>query len=229
MAAATSRTPVTRARVCEAAVALADRDGIDAVSMRSVAGRLGVSAMALYKHLDGKDELLRGMLDIVISAYDPPRDDLGWREGVRERVLSARRALVAHPWARGIIETSRTRTPAVLAYMDSLSGMLMAGGLSVELAHHAMHALGHRIWGFSPEAFDDEVTLAMPEDPAEQRALFEHVQQTYPNILAIALATPGPDGAPGGGCDEQSEFEFTLDLLLDGFERLHEAGWAPKR
>ena len=108
--------------------------------------------------------------------------------------------------------------------MDSLAGMFIAGGVSVDLTHHAMHALGHRIWGFSPEAFEDPQSLQAPADPVEQEALAAYVRATYPSIFAIAMESTGGRETPTG-CDEQFEFEFTLDLLLDGFSRLHEHGW----
>ncbi|PJJ65082.1 TetR/AcrR family transcriptional regulator [Compostimonas suwonensis] len=227
--ATSARPALTRGRACAAGVALADVEGIDAVSMRNLAARLEVSPMALYKHVRDKEDLLGGMIDIVIASYDTPRPGVDWKQGVRARILSARRALLQHPWARRVIEASTTRTPTVLAYMDSLAGMFMAGGLSVDLTHHAMHALGHRIWGFSPEAFDDPDALAVPDDPAEQEAMLRHVSETYPHILAIALGNTDASGAPGSGCDEQSEFEFTLDLLLDAFDRLHAAGWSSRQ
>jgi hypothetical protein len=144
-------------------------------------------------------------------------------------VLAARRVLLAHPWARLVIETRTTRTPQVLAYMDRLAGVFIGGGLSVDLTHHAMHALGHRIWGFSPEAFEDPDALRPPADPVERAAMMRMVEQAYPHIALIALDASGGDpSAIGTRCDEQFEFEFTLALLLDAFERLHEAGWTSR-
>lgn len=225
---ATPRRPtVTRDRALRAAVDLADSEGIDAVSMRNLAGRLGVVPMALYKHVANKDDLLSGMADVLIAEYAPAHSEGDWTEAVRHRILSARAVLLRHPWARQLFETRRTRTPSVLGYMDSLAGMFIAGGVSVDLTHHAMHALGHRIWGFSPEAFDDPNSLAVPADPAEQQAMMAYVSETYPHIFAIAMESSAgkPDGS---SCDEQFEFEFTLDLLLDSFERLHAAGWVSR-
>ncbi len=224
------RTPVTRERALAEAVALADAEGIDAVSMRRLAARLDVVPMALYKHLTNKDDLLDGMVATLIASYDPPAPELGWKDAVRAQILSARRVLLTHPWARQVIETRTTRTPQVLGYMDRLSGLFIDGGFTPDLTHHAMHALGHRIWGFSPEAFDDPDSLQPPADPAARLAMFEMVRQTYPYIAMIALDSAGGDlTRVGDGCDEQFEFEFTLDLLLDAFERLHEAGWSSRR
>ncbi len=219
------RLPVNRERALRAAVKLADAEGIDAVSMRNLAALLGVVPMALYRHVAGKEDLLNGMIDVLIAEHRIPDVGDDWQQAVRERILSARATLLRHPWARGVLETRSTRTHAVLSYMDSLAGMFIGGGFSANLTHHVMHALGHRIWGFSPEAFEDSDALAVPTDPDAQARLMDHMSQTYPHILAIAMAASG--GAPGSGsCDEQFEFEFALDLLLDAFARLHAAGWS---
>jgi AcrR family transcriptional regulator len=223
------RTPLNRERALLAAVALADSDGIEAVSMRNLADQLGVVPMALYKHVANKEDLLDGMVDTVIATYDPPETSSDWKRGVRSRILSARRALLRHPWARRVIESRRTRTPTVLGYMDSLAGMFMASGFSADLTHHAMHALGYRIWGFSPEAFEDPGAFPIPGDPAEQEEMLRRVTAIYPHIAAIAMDASGGDiAASGQACDEQFEFEFALDLLLDAFEHLHETGWTSR-
>lgn len=226
MTEALRRTPLDRNRVLRAAVELADQSGIDAVSMRNLAEKLDVVPMALYKHVANKEDLLGGMVDVVISTYDPPDTGLDWKSAVRSRILSARRALLKHPWARPVIESRRQRTPAVLGYMDSLSGMFMAGGFSPDLTHHAMHALGYRIWGFNPEAFEDPNAFPIPDDPAEREAMVARVNEVYPHIVAIAMDSAGGDiTAVGQSCDEQYEFEFALDLLLDAFEQLHHQNW----
>lgn len=231
MAPSSSRPPLSRDRALDAAVELADAEGVDAVSMRNLAARLDVVPMALYKHVANKEDLLDGMVDRVIASYELPPADTDWRRSVRSQVLSARAALLTHPWARQVIETRTRRTPTVLAYMDRLAGTFIGAGFSVDLTHHVMHALGHRIFGFSPEAFDDPAAgPSLPDDPAELQTLLDAMAATYPNIVAIALEASGGDPAAiGGSCDEQFEFEFTLDLLLDAFERLRDAGWTSPR
>jgi AcrR family transcriptional regulator len=223
----TERTPrraaLSRSSVIAAAIALADRQGLETLSMRSLAAELGVVPMALYKHVRDKDDLVGGMIDAVVEAYPAPGPAEGWRSRIRARVLGARAALLAHPWVRGAIESRRTRTPAVLAHMDAVAGELIAGGLTVDLAHHAMHALGHRIWGFNPEAFDEGGAEGGGVNaPADEAALREAAAR-YPNIVAIAVDAGTRTGT--GACDDDREFAFTLDLLLDAFERLHTAGW----
>ncbi|MFJ6775910.1 TetR/AcrR family transcriptional regulator [Kitasatospora sp. NPDC091257] len=222
-AATERRKPLNRDRVLRAAVARADQSGIEALSMRSLAQELGVVPMALYKHVANKEQLLDGMVELVVGEIDPPADGPDWRSAIRERVLSARRALLRHPWALRVIESRGTPTPAVLDYLDSVIGTFRRGGLSVDLTHHAMHALGSRVWGFTQELFP-----ASPGDePGEQAAALQAMAARYPHIAEIAMAR-AHDGASvvGNGCDDQFEFEFALDLLLDGFARLHGRGWS---
>ncbi len=225
-------SPLSRPQVLAAGVALADREGLAAVSMRHLAAELGVVPMALYKHVADKNDLVAGMIDLVVAGYAAPPPGLEWREGVRRRVLTARDALLEHPWLRPAIETATERTPAVLAHMDAVAGELAAGGLSYDLVHHAMHALGHRIWGFSPEAFSSPAAPSAPPPPtpapstAEQEAMMAAMAQRFPHIAAIALDAVAR--SPLGACDEQFEFEFTLDLLLESVARLHSAGWVSR-
>ncbi|WP_427005383.1 TetR/AcrR family transcriptional regulator [Pseudarthrobacter sp. H2] len=221
-------------RVLHAAVSLADDAGIESLSMRRLAQELGVVPMALYKHVANKEELLDGMVGVIVGEIDPPVRDAGWRSAVRQRILSAREALLRHPWARQVLESRTNRTPAVLDYMDTFIGMFLAGGLSVDLTHHVMHALGSRMWGFTQELFRDPAgpdTEGKAEVPPEvQAAMFQEMSTRYPNIPQIATAARHDDGpVVGPGCDDQFEFEFALDLLLEGFDRLHRQDWTSAR
>ncbi|MFI7304657.1 TetR/AcrR family transcriptional regulator [Micromonospora aurantiaca] len=225
------RTPLTRDRVLRTAVVLADRTGIESLSMRNLAQDLGVVPMALYKHVANKDELLDGMIDMVVAEIEPPTAG-DWKQAIRRRILSARQMLLRHPWASLAIESRTAPTPAVLAYLDSTVGALRAGGLSTDLAHHVMHALGSRVLGFSQELFDTSRQAGrsgatVPEVPAD---LPPEVAARFPNLAAIATAAShDDDSVVGPGCDDQFEFEFALDLLLDGIERLHRTGWTSHR
>jgi AcrR family transcriptional regulator len=218
----TRRTPLNRDRVLATAIALADADGIEAVNMRRLSQELGVVPMALYKHVANKDELLDAMVDTVVTEIDAPDPNLPWRNVIRSRILSARAMLLRHPWARRVMESRTTPTPAVLAYMDSTIAAFTAGGLSVDLTHHVMHALGSRIFGFTQELYDEPADQEVPAAAAAQLA------EAYPHIAAVAASRPHDEhSVVGTGCDDQFEFEFTLDLLLDGVERLHLQGWNP--
>ena len=221
------RTPLNREQVLRSAVALADAEGLGELSMRRLAQELGVVAMALYKHVANKEELLDGMVEIVVGEIAQPDDDGDWKTAVRERILSARRVLLRHPWARRVLETRQRPTPTVLAYTDSMIATFRDGGLSVDLTHHVMHALGSRMFGFSQELYaDDDAAL----DPHARAAMLDQLEQVYPHIAQIARrAEHDEPSIIGPGCDDQFEFEFSLDLLLDGFERLHERGWTSGR
>ena len=211
------RVRLNRDRVLRAAVTLADEAGIDAVSMRKLADELGVVPMALYKHVANKEELLDGMVDIVIGEIDPPASDADWKNAIRMRVLSARRSLQRHPWAPGAIESRTDPSPVLLAYIDSMIGILRAGGFSADLTHHALHALGSRLYGFTQEIFDD----APPVDPQALEMLVRQMQGRYPHIAEMTQAVFHDEASVvGQGCDDQFEFEFALDLLLDGLDRL---------
>jgi AcrR family transcriptional regulator len=213
------RAPLSRERVLRAAVALADGGGVDALSMRKLAQELGVVPMALYKHVSNKDELLDGMVDVVVGEVDPPPGGADWKTAIRERVLSARRALLRHPWASQVIESRTHPTPTVLEYMDSMIGIFRAGGFSVDLTHHAMHAMGSRLLGFSQELFDDSANV----DPETQADMLRAFAGDYPYITEIVTAITHDEGSVvGQGCDDQFEFEFALDLMLDGLDRLRD-------
>ncbi|MEU4882140.1 TetR family transcriptional regulator [Streptomyces althioticus] len=231
-----------------AAVALADEGGADALSMRKIAQRLDVVPMALYKHVANKDELLDGMIDTVVGEIDPPVEGADWRTTVRLRVLSARRMLLRHPWASAVIEARMKEraapTPAVMAYLDGMIGVFRAGGFSLDLVHHAMHVMGSRLLGFSQELFVDSPAPAAPTSsptpaaptsspapaaPASSPSP-EEMAARYPNIAELAQAVAHDSGSVvGSGCDDQYEFEFALDLTLDGLERLRGAAAADRR
>ena len=215
-----ARVPLNKARVVAAAVAFADREGIDALSMRTLSQLLGVVPMALYKHVTNKEELIDAMIDAVVGEIEPPKTGIHWRSAVRQRILSARQGLLRHPWASSAMEGRSTPTITVLNYMDSMIGMFVAGGFSIDLTHHAMHALGSRMFGFSQELYTGSQSAAPEGEAARQLA------SMFPNIAAVALAASHDHSSkPGPGCDDQFEFEFALDLVLDGFELLRQRDW----
>jgi AcrR family transcriptional regulator len=210
-------TRLNRDRVLRAAVALADETGLERLSMRRLAQELDVVPMALYKHVANKDELIDGMVDVVVGEIEPPGPETAWRPAVRRRILSARQTMLRHPWASRAIENRQAPTVAVLSYLNSVIGMLRAGGMSATLTHHVMHALGSRVLGFTQELF----TAGGDEAPPDMSA--------FPHVVEMAMTAAHENGTVvGAGCDDQFEFEFALDVLLDGFERLHDANWHPR-
>jgi AcrR family transcriptional regulator len=219
-----TREPLSRARVLQAGVALADEAGLEAFSMRALAQELGVVPMALYKHVANKEQLLDGMVDVVVGEIDPPVPGSDWKRNVRQRILSARRALLRHPWASAVIESRASPTPVVLAYLDSVIGMFRTGGFSVDLTHHVMHALGSRMWGFSRELFDSPPSV----DPETAAVIVREMAGKFPYATELAIAVSHDEtSVVGSGCDDQFEFEFALDLLLDGFERAQQQALGP--
>ncbi|WP_433250533.1 TetR/AcrR family transcriptional regulator C-terminal domain-containing protein [Streptosporangium sp. CA-135522] len=182
----------------------------------------GRTRAALYKHVANKEELLDGMVDVVVGEIDPPVHGADWKGAVRQRILSARRVLLRHLWMPRAIEARSNPTPAVLEYMDSMIGMFRAGGFSVDLTHHVMHAMGSRMLGFTQELFDD----SQASDLDVQADVLRELAGRYPHIAEMATAAAhDEESIVGRGCDDQFEFEFALDLLLDGFERLRQQGW----
>jgi AcrR family transcriptional regulator len=220
--AAGTQVGLSRDRVLRAAVAIADERGLAALTMRSLAESLGVEAMSLYHHVANKEAVMDGLVEVVmaeietaVAAVEAPEPEADWKTAMRRRVLTAREVLLRHPWAPSVFETRTGTSLAVARYFDGVLGLMRRGGFSYELGHRALHTLGSRALGFSQELFAPDSVEASEEAVA---AMAEHV----PHLVAmIADATHG--GAVLGWCDYQAEFEFGLDLILDGLERLRAA------
>jgi len=203
-------------RVLRAAVDLADRGGIDSLSMRKLAQELGVEAMSLYNHVQNKDDILDGIVEVVVGKIDVVAGSADWKTSLREQAIQARRVLLRHPWAPRVIESRTAMRPAMLRYMDSVIGLLRQGGFSIDMAHHAIHVLGSRVLGFTQELFDDSQEVS-----PEMAAIFvREFAGRYPYAAEMAAAVRHDAGL--GGCDDDFEFEFGLELILDGLERLRE-------
>ena len=214
------RTPLSRDRVLRAAVAIADADGLEAVTMRRIGDALGAEAMSLYYHVANKNALLDGIVDVLMDELNAvvDGDDAsgGWKAAMRRRILTARQLMLRHPWAPRLLESRTTMRPAVVLYHDRLVGLMRSGGFSYDLAHHALHALGSRALGFSQELFDPSAGAGAESD----RMLVDLADQ-LPNLVGMLseIAHDDPDSTIGW-CDDQAEFEFALDLILDGLDRL---------
>ena len=176
------REPLSRERILGTAMALADEGGVESLSMRKIALELGVVPMALYKHVANKDELLDGLVDVVVGEIDPPFPmPIGRRRSASG--CSRRAALLRHPWASQVIESRTDPTPAVIEYMDSMIG-IRGGGFSIDVTHHAMHAMGSRLLGFSQELFDDTAG----DDPEAQAMMLQWMADRYPHITEMVEA-----------------------------------------
>jgi AcrR family transcriptional regulator len=214
------RVPLSRERVLLAAVALADEAGIEAVTMRKLAQHLGVEAMSLYNHVPNKDEVLDGIVDLVVGEINDAVDEIEvpageWKTAVRRRVLSARAILLRHPWVPGVMESRTEMSAPTLRYYDALIGVLREAGFSTDLIHHGLHALGSRALGFTQELYDD----SQPLGPEETAMLLKQMGGQFPNLAAMVSEISHEVDTTLGWCDDQFEFEFALDLILDGLER----------
>src|SRR5215218_2760646 len=215
------RAPLSRALVLEAAVELADTAGIDALTIRRLAERLGVEPMSIYYHVPNKEAILDGAVEVVFTeieqtagGFDVPETDAAWKPSLRARILAARTVMLLHPWAPGVLDSRTDLGLTTARYVDSVVGTLRSGGLSYDLIHHAVHALGSRMFGFSQE-------LGEPDDDSADAAAMEQMAAHVPHLAAmLSVVRHVEPESTLGWCDDQFEFEFGLDLILDGLERL---------
>ncbi len=218
------RLPLSRERVLRAAIRIADASGIESLTMRRLAEELGAEAMSLYYHVASKEDLLDGVADAIVAeindvvgTIDVPAAGASWKTAVRRRILSARQVLLRHPWAPRVFETRTSTSPAVLLYYDGLLGLMRDGGFSYDLIHHALHALGSRALGFTQELFDPSGGTG----DEEAAAALESMAGQIPHLVGMLMevAHDDPDSTLGW-CDDQTEFEFGLDLILDGLDTM---------
>ena len=216
------RTPLSRERVLRAAIRIADESGIESLTMRRVAEDLGAEAMSLYYHVASKEDLLDGIADAVVAEINDAVSGLGvpsagaqWKAAARQRILAARQVLLRHPWAPRVFETRTTTSLSVLLYYDGLVRLMRDGGFSWDLIHHATHALGSRALGFSQELFDPGTGST-----DDQAAALQGLASQIPHLVGMLMevAHDDPDSTLGW-CDDQTEFEFGLDVILDGLDR----------
>ena len=209
------RKPLSRTRVVQAAVVLADRTGYREFSMRGLANALGVVPMALYKHVASREELLDEMVDVVFGEVRDPVPGGEWKAEMRLRALSIREALRRHGWAVGLMESRANPGPANRAHHDAVLGCLREAGFSLELAIHAYSVQDSYIYGFALQEktvpFDPEEG---PAEVVEAQAEANAGLEGYPHIAELAAHLAK------GGYDYAAEFEWGLDLLLDALGRL---------
>ncbi|HJS48911.1 MAG TPA: TetR/AcrR family transcriptional regulator C-terminal domain-containing protein [Gaiellaceae bacterium] len=210
------RAPLSRERVLRAAIELADEGGLEALTMRRLGHALGVEAMSLYNHVANKDEILDGIVDLVLGEVElPPGGD--WREAVRRCALSAYDALLRHPWACSVAMGSPRILPARFRYIEWVLRRFREAGFSPELTFHAYHALDSHILGFTLW----EVGHAIDTD--DLPGLVERFFSELPAGAYPYLAEHAEQHIAGIGREGEGEFAFVLDLLLDSLERARDA------
>ena len=214
------RAPLSRERVLQTAIALADEHGLAAFSMRKLADQLGVAAMSLYHHVPNKDQWLDAMIDLVFSEIELPSTDDDWQTAMRKRAVSTLEALNRHRWAVGLMEGRSTHGPANLRLHNAVLGCLRGAGFSLEMTVHAYSVQDSYIYGFALQETD-----MAPETPADFAAEAQRQMQDYEAVLADY---PHLVEVVGGfvakaGYDYATEFLFGLDLILAGLDELREA------
>ncbi len=210
------RRPLSRDRVLRAAIRLADEGGLGSVSMRKLGQVLRVEAMSLYRHVANKDDILDGVADLVTGDFEVPSADVDWKTAIRRSVISAHQVLRDHPWAGSLIESRLTLGPARLRYLDATIGVLAAAGFPMPVVIRAIMALDSHTYGF---VLQEMAWSFDTENAPEMAAAFARSLPAgaYPNLLAMAEMTAT---IPGGA---SVDFEFGLDLILDGLERIRVA------
>ena len=208
---------LSQERVLRTAVALADRHGIDWLSMRKLADELGVSAMSPYYYVSNKERLIDGMVDIVFSEIEPPSLEVDWKTAMRRRAVSTREALNRHRWAVGHMEGRTDHGPANLRLHDAVLGCLRAAGFSVRMSVHAYSVQDAYIYGFLLQETDmsSETADDFAAEAQRQMDAYADVLADYPNLVEVVGGYVAKEGY-----DYDTEFLFGLDLILDGLERL---------
>ena len=218
-----SRIPLSRERVLRAAVVLADTDGIESLTMRRLGQDLGVEAMSLYNHVAGKDDILDGIADLVFSEIDLPSALADWKPAMRLRAISAREALVRHPWASSLMQSRTKPGPATLRHHDSVIGRLRDASFTVDMTAHAFSVMDSYIYGFAQQ--QQNLTYSTSEDAAvvAQNILRQIPADEYPHLAEMII-----EHAMKPGYDYTKEFEFGLDLILDALEETQRKTLVPR-
>lgn len=213
-----ARVPLSRERILRAALELADANGIESLSMRKLGQKLGFEAMSLYNHVANKDDVLDGILDLVLAETSPPSPDGEWSAALRESAISVHQALRRHPWACNLLMAPGRIRPARLRYMDLLLGRLREAGFSAETTYHGYHVLDAHIFGFS-------LWLASHQFSADQTAsMVAEFERMIPIDELPYLHEHGLQHLTEGPLHDVSAFEFGLDFILEGLARVRDAG-----
>ena len=209
-----SRLPLNRHRILAAAAEIADERGVGAVTMREVASRLRVEAMSLYNHVSNKEDILDGMVDLVVEQFDLPEDIGDWREAMRRRAASAHQVFGRHPWAPMLLDSRESSGPSRLRYFDWVLGTLMKAGFSVDGAARAFSLLDSYVYGFGIEQFNLSAVSDAPQEEKAEALLALIPAEQYPYLHRMA------SHAMQVGYDAEADFDFGLEIILEGLERV---------
>ena len=208
------RARLSRQLVLRAALGLADQDGIDSLTMRRLGQELQVEAMSLYNHVADKDDILDGIADLAFSEIALPSGRGDWKTAMRRRGISAREVLLRHPWAPSLMLSRPNPGPSTLRHHDAVLGSLRSAGFMLVMAAHAVSIIDGYIYGFALQ--QTNTPLHTPAQVAEVgENIMRQLAGEYPHLAEMIT-----DHAMKPGYDYAKEFEFGLDLILDGLERL---------
>ncbi len=205
----TPRPPLTRERVFEAAVDVADQDGLGALTMRRLGAELGVQAMSIYKHVTNKEEILDGIIELILGQIETPRDGADWKVAMRRRAISAREVLSRHSWAIGLLEARGSTGPNSLRYVDSILGNLRSAGFSIENAVHAFWLLDSFVYGQVIQETSLPISSSKEMTDSTGSTLEQVTAVDYPHLVEVA------EHAMRSEYSVDKEFEFGLDLILE--------------
>lgn len=208
-----TRIPLSRDRILQAALHLADSDGLSALSMRKVAAQLGVEAMSLYNHIGNKADIVAGITDLVAGEIDLPTPDFDWKGQMKTRSQSAHRVLMRHPWAAAQFQQPRTPGPLMMSYLDATLGCLIAVGFTPAQADHARNTIDNHIYGF---------TLQALTRPTRTREIARQAKKALKDIdkARFPALWRRTDDLAQATSPEIDDFDFGLDLILDGLDAL---------
>lgn len=210
------RVPLSRERVLRAAIVLADAGGVEALTMRTIGRQLGVESMSLYRHVRNKEDILDGIVDIVFSEIELPASGADWKTAMRQRAISAREVLLRHPWAIGLMESLTRPGPANLRHHDAVLGCLRGAGFSGAMATRAYNLLNSYLYGFALQEMS--LPFGTPEELAAMGEIMlrQFPADAYPHLKDVAT------DLVASGFVYADEFEFGLDLILDGIARVQD-------
>lgn len=212
------RKPLSRERVLKAALALVDKDGIESLSMRNLAAKLSVEAMSLYKHVANKDAVLDGLVELILREMEIPPVGTPWREAMRRRAWSVRHTILRHPWASVLIESRLAPGEARLSYADTVLSILKNAGFATEVQYRAFQMLDSYVYGYVLQEVN------WPTKESDRKMMVVRLKEflhdgRYPNLMAVIEQASWLKLAPGEK-PYDADFEFGLQLILDGLERL---------
>ncbi|MET9957550.1 TetR/AcrR family transcriptional regulator [Streptomyces sp. NPDC006326] len=207
------QAPLSRDKVLAAAVGVADTGGIAALTIRSLAQELGVKPMSVYHHVPNKEAIIDGIVDVVFGEIDLPPADADWRTALRHRARSARSVLRRHPWATAVMESRAHPGPATLRHHDAVIATLRRGGFPFALAAHAYSLLDSYVYGFAL------TEAALPFDPQDAGGAAAEFLAAFPADGYPHLAEFTREHVLAPGYDHGAEFDYGLELILDGLER----------